>query len=382
VVPVAAAPERRLRIRLENEGNDGAVLGAFRTVARLLPTRDDPLLDRLFALECLLQAGSVARGVAHQLLPARADAAWYVEQEWEPDVPHVAILGQAISTIDAIGEDPPAHWGRRLTEATSEIASRRTKYGLISSPGLLAPVIRGMGVLGLTPPDIVIDGLRSYLTASPDPLVAAQLADALARCRSSDRLAREAARVAFTSPDQGTATAIGRWWLAERWELAHKEPAPANTSDIDQARAQALGSPPPTDAPLPAMLAEVAGRSSGRLLIIPATRLGQIQERGRKHVLIENCAWRVLFSTTLGALALAHLRPIVDWLTKHTGSGPPSPAILQAAVGAIVLIAVTANMTAVQALYRRLGRETPLYPTLITVVLTAAAQLLAYAWFP
>jgi hypothetical protein len=81
-------------------------------------------------------------------------------------------------------------------------------------------------------------------------------------------------------------------------------------------------------------------------------------------------------------LALAHLRLIVDWLTKHTGSGSPSPAMLQAAVGAIVLIAVTANTTAVQALYRKLGRETPLYPTLITVILTAAAQLLAYAWFP
>lgn len=377
MVPVAI--ERRLRAKAE--GADTA-FSVFRMAAERLPARDDSLLDRLFALECLLRSGRTARAMLPQLLPARSDAAWYIEQNWEPDIPHLAVLGQAISTIDASGDDPPASWVPKFSETFTEIAARRTRLGLASSPELLAAVLRGLGVIGLVPPETLLDGVRAYLTASRDPVITAGLADALARGRPGSQLARHAAMATFSSPEQGTSAAVARWWLADRWEALRQEAALVSTGDVEEAQTQALSSPLPTDATAIAMLAEVAGRSIGKLVIVSSTKLGEAREGIRVRTLVENCAWRLLFSVTFGALALAHLRSIVTWLTARIGTAPPEAAILRTAAGVVVTIAVLSNITAVQALYRKLGRDAPVYLSLITGALTALGGFYAYARYP
>jgi hypothetical protein len=350
--------------------------------AERLPVRDDPLLDRLFALECLLRSGRTARATLPQLLPARRDAAWYIEQNWEPDIPHLAVLGQAISTIDASGEDPPESWVPKFSETVTEIATRRTRLGLASSPELLAAVLRGLGVIGLVPPETLLNGVRAYLTASRDPVITAGLADALARGRPNAQLARQAAVATFSSPEESTSGAVARWWLAERWEVLRQEAALVSTADLEEVQAQALSSPMPTEAAAIAMLAEVAGRSIGKLVIVSSTKLGEAREGIRLRILVENCVWRLLFSSTVGVLVLAHLRSIMTWLAARIGITTPEAAMLRSAAGVVVTIAVLSNITAVQTLYRKLGRDSPVYIALITGALTAIGSLYAYVRYP
>lgn len=117
------------RRRPQPHDNDIRLL-TFRSAVDALPAPDDPLTDRLFALECLLRGGRSARAVADQLRAARADADWYVGQTWEADVPHVAALGQAISTINAAGGDPPAAWPPLLEETATRLISLPVRFGL------------------------------------------------------------------------------------------------------------------------------------------------------------------------------------------------------------------------------------------------------------
>jgi len=248
----------------------------------------------LFALERLLRAGREARAAAQELVPARRDAEWQVEQDWEPDVPHLAVLGQAISVLVAAGEDPPTEWVRRLAATAAELAVRRRRFSLASSPGLLAPVLRGMAVAGLTPPSAILEHVRSYLAASPDPVVAAELGEALCRHRANSALSKQAMVATFGTTKEGVVVAVARWWLVERWRALCAEPPPVKASDIEEARTQAL-SLPVSAGSAAAMLAEVTGRNLGRLVIVSLTALGEIREGLRHRTIVENLVWRALF---------------------------------------------------------------------------------------
>ena len=364
--------EQRLRSQVQRSDVSFTI---FRAAAESLPAPDDPLLDRLFALECLLRGGREARTAAHNLLAARRDAQWYLDQDWEPDVPHLAALGQAISAIDAAGEDPPAAWPPRLAETAAELAVRPARFGLGSSPALLAYVLRGLGAAGLAPPPPLLDAASAYLAAAPDPVVTAQLAEALARHRTTGDLARQALLVTFTSLAPTHASAAARWWLAERWQALRGEPAPVGSNDIEDARTQALCSPPTSDPPIPAMLAEVAAQSISRLVIIPAATLGRVREAAGVRTIIENLAWRVLFLVASAVAVLAKLPVVLNWLLP--GPGVPPKEALQAAAG---LVTVTVGATAAVLLrltYRKLGRQEPPYLELLTGAIAAIGALLA-----
>jgi hypothetical protein len=364
--------ERRLRVHAQDSDVSFTI---FRAAAESLPAPDAPLLDRLFALECLLRGGREARTAAQSLLAVRREADWYLDQEWEPDVPHLAALGQAISTIDAAGEDPPAGWPPRLAQTAADLATRPARFSLASNPALLACVLRGLGAAELAPPPAMLDAASAYLATAPDPVLTAQLAEALARHRTASDLARHALLVTFTSPAPTHAGAVARWWLVERWHTLRGESAPVDHNDIQDARTQALCSPPTSDAPVPAMLAEVAARSISRLVIVPAVVLGRAQETAGVRTIIENLVWRYLFVVGIAAAALANLPVVLDWLLP--GSGMPPKEALQAAVG---LITVTVGATAAVLLrltYRKLGRQEPPYLELLTGAVAAAGTLLA-----
>jgi hypothetical protein len=364
--------ERRLRVHAQ----DGDVsFTIFRAAAESLPTPDAPLLDRLFALECLLRGGREARTAAQGLLAARREADWYLDQEWEPDVPHLAALGQAISTIDAAGEDPPAGWPPRLAQTAAELATRPARFGLASSPALLACVLRGLGAADLAPSPAMLDAASAYLATAPDPIVAAQLAEALARHRTARDLARQALLVTFTSTTPTHASAVARWWLAERWHTLRGEPAPVAHNDLEDARTQALCAPPTSDAPIPAMLAEVAAHSISRLVIVPAAALSRAQEMAGVHTIIENLVWRVLFIVGIAAAVLVNLPVVLGWLLP--GPGVPPKEALQAAVGLITITVGATTAVLLRLTYRKLGRQEPSYLELLTGAVAAVGTLLA-----
>ncbi len=362
------------RLRAQAQGNDVS-LTTFRAAAEALPTPDDPLLDRLFALECLHRGGREARTAAHSLLDATRDAAWYLDQEWEPDVPHLAVLGQAISTLNAASEDPPAAWLPRLAETATKLATRPARFGLASNPTLLACVLRGLSAADLPPPSPLLDAASAYLNTGPDPVVAAQLAEALARRRTGSDLARQALLATFARPESTHPVAVARWWLAERWHALRGEPAPVSDNDLEDARTQALCSPPTTDPPIPAMVAEVTARAINSLVIVPLATLARTRESAGIRTIIENLVWRILFVVAAAATLLIKLPAVLGWLLP--GSGAPPREALQAAAG---LITATVGATAAVLLrltHKRLGRQEPPYLELLTGAVAAVGTLLA-----
>jgi hypothetical protein len=364
--------ERRLRVHAQDTS---VSLTTFRAAAAALPSRDEPLLDRLFALECLLRGGREARTVAHTLLAARREADWHLDQEWEPDVPHLAALGQAISTTDAAGEDPPAAWPSRLAETAAELATRPARFSLASSPALLASVLRGLGAADLPPPPLLLDAASAYLAAAPDPVVAAQLAEALARHRTAADLAQHALAVTFTSLTPTPATAVARWWLAERWQAHRGEPAPVSQDDVENARTQALCSPPTSEAPIPGMLAEVAAHSISRLVIVPADALGRAREAAGVRSIVENLVWRVLFTIAIAAALLIRLPVVLGWLLP--GAGAPPKEALQAVAGLTTVTVGATTAVLLRLAHRKLGRQEPPYLELLTGVVAAVGTVLA-----
>jgi hypothetical protein len=298
---VSLAVERKRRA--ETPTAEG-LLTVFRAVVRNLPTPDDSLLDRLFALECMVRAGRKAMAVSQGLLAVRREAELYIEQDWEPDVPHVAVLGQALSVIDAFGEDPPGEWGPRIATTVDQLSQRNSRFGLTSSGPPIAAVIRGLVVVNLPIPSKILDAIEAYLEASSDPVSIADLAEALARHRSTRQLAKRAAAAVFV-PTKQASGAIAQWWLAERWELSLKEPIAAKASDVEDARLVALSSANPEEAPLAAMLAEVIGRGMATLVVIDSNTLVRVRERSRLWSVVENYSWRVSFLALLAAVATA-----------------------------------------------------------------------------
>jgi hypothetical protein len=364
--------ERRLRVHAQDSDVSFTI---FRSAAESLPAPDDPLLDRLFALECLLRGGREGRTAAQNLLAVRREAEWHLDQEWEPDVPHLAALGQAISTINAAAEDPPAAWPPRLAHTAAELATRPARFGVASSPALLACVLRGLGAADLAPPPAMLDAASAYLANAPNPVVTAQLAEALARHRTASDLARHALLVTFTSPAPTHAGAVARWWLAERWQTLRGEPVPVAQDDVEDARTQALCSPPTSDPPIPAMLAEVAARSIGRLVIVPAAALGRAQETAGVRTIIENLVWRVLLVVGIAAAVLANLPVVLGWLLP--GPEVPPKEALQAAAGLITVTVGATTAVLLRLTYRRLGRQEPPYLELLTGAVAAVGTLLA-----
>jgi len=181
--------------------------------------------------------------------------------------------------------------------------------------------------------------------------------------------------VTFTSPAPTHATAVARWWLAERWQTLRGEPAPVSENDIEDARTQALCSLPASDAPIPAMLAEVAAQSISRLVIVPAATLGRTRETAGARTIVEILVWRVFFIVGIAAALVVKLPMVLGWLLP--GPGAPPKEALQAATALIIVTVGATAAVLLRLTHRRLGRQEPPYLELLTGAVAAAGTLLA-----
>jgi hypothetical protein len=331
----------------------------LRRAGERLPGRDDSLLDRLFALECVTRGGSPARLAATVLASARRDAERYLRDDWEADVPHLAVLGQALAAVDAADEDAPRQWEESLADGVDEVVGRQTRFGLTSDPILLAAVVRGLAVTGGTLPVKVLDAANEYLGDRPTPAGAAEVAEALSRHRGGLEIARTGARAAYEAPADEAAV-VARYWLAERWRSLHGEELPVGAKALARVRTQILAAPTPNGSRLAAMLAEVAARSINSLIVMSAESLGRIRAGLRTRTFAEMYLWRVIAIGVACYLTLANLETIIGNVWKWLGAEkPPSTDIVRAFAGAVVYVAATLIVLAIDAAYRRSGRTVP-----------------------
>jgi hypothetical protein len=327
---------------------------AYREAIARLPNREAPLIDRLFALECLARAGRDARAEREKLAPARRAAEAVIEDEWEADVPHAALLGQALAAIGALDEDPPSSWPPLLEQTLNDLAQRQTKFGIASDPILLASVIRGLATAQTLVPNRLLDAARGYFEQGPSALGAAELAEALAQHRNGEELARYAAEIVFSERHASSrGSAVARWWLADRWRSVTSEDVAA-VDVVAAARAQALMTGA-SDVRTAAMLAEVAGRSVETLIVLPEAELERLRARSRGRSLMENYAWRTLSLVAAGAVILWQLRRLLGWV----GIDKPTAKLIDGITVAVVTLATAAIVIASKAGLRRLGRPIP-----------------------
>jgi hypothetical protein len=350
VVPLIGRREKQA-----SGGELDAPLAAYRAAVTRLPERDDSLLDRLFALECLARGGRDARAERVRLLPARRAAEAYIDEQWEADVPHAAVLGQAIAALDALDDDPPPEWPQLLEQTLGELERRQARLGIASDPLLLAGVIRGLAASSLPLPTRLLDAARDYFEQRPNAIGAAELADGLVRHRNGRALARHAADIVFSerhSSDDGVA--IARWWLADRWLDVLGEPV-ADEDAVAAARAQAVVTTAPTNPRVAAMLAEVTGRGVELLVLLPSTTLEVMRASARGRSLVENYLWRTLVIVGAVTAAVIYLRDILGWV----GVEQPNEALLTAVTVTLVTLASAAVVVATKSAYRRTGRTVP-----------------------
>jgi hypothetical protein len=349
VVPLIGRRDRQVGHEL------GAPIAAYRAAVTRLPERGDSLLDRLFALECLARGGRDARGERERLLPARRAAEAYIDEQWESDVPHAAVLGQAIAAVQALDDDPPAAWSPLLEETLGDLEQRQARLGIASDPLLLAGVIRGLAASSLPLPTRLLDSARAYFEQRPNALGAAELAEGLARHRNGRELARHAADIAFSERHASDdSVAIARWWLADRWVDVLGEPV-ADEDAVAAARAQAVVAAAPANARVAAMLAEVTGRGVESLMLLPSATLEVIRASARGRALVENYIWRTLVIVAVVTVAVIYLRDILGWF----GVEKPREALLTALTVTLVTLASAAVVIATKSAFRRTGRAVP-----------------------
>lgn len=371
MVPLARRASRAYGRELE------APLAAFKAAVAALPTREDALVDRLFALECLAKAGRGARQERDRLLPARRAAEDYLDESWEPDVPHANVLAQALSTIAALDDDPPSSWVSMLDETLVTLAKRQARHGVTTTPLVLASVIRGLTTSGLAVPSWLLDAVRGYFESGPTAAATAELAEALSGHRSGTALAQQATEIVFSdrhASDPGAA--IARWWLADRLK-GSIEPT-AGAGKIATARAQAIVAPPPSDPRLAAMLAEVSGRATQSLVLLPESELELLRAQSKGSALFENYAWRTIFASAPFVLALVYLKPVLGWL----GNDEPSARTLTGLATLLTLVVSCLVVTTIWATLRRLGRDPGLFSLLASLVFTVAPTIAVYFLYP
>lgn len=352
-----------------------APLVAFRGAVAALPTRDDAVVDRLFALECLARAGRDARDERNQLLSVRRAAEDFIEDGWEADVPHANVLGQALSTIAALDDDPPMNWSELLDETVDALAARQTRHGVTTTPLVLVSVIRGLTTSGRAVPKWLLDGTRAYFEAGPTVAASAELAEALNRHRSGAQLSAHAAEIVFSDRHRNDpGVSIARWWLAERIGSG----AAIGAEKVAAARAQAITAPTPGNVRLAAMLAEVSARAVETLVLLPESELELLRARSRRRSLIENYAWRTTAVMTPLILAIIYLRTTLGWLGDHQPSARTLSGlafVLTALVGVVVTIAGWHAA-------KRLERDLGLFGVVMSIAMPLVPAALVYFLYP
>jgi hypothetical protein len=338
-------------------------LQVLRAAAAALPTqRDDPLDERLFALECVARAGRETQSERQLLSPALLTAEDFID-DWETDVPHANVLGQALSTYAALDAEAPSDWSARLDEALTTLEQRHTKHGITTTPLILASVIRGVTSGGLSVPRWLLDAARSYLESGPTAAPAAELAEALARHHSGHDLANQLTQTVFArAHDNDEGAAIARWWLSER--VAGLFDDVVGRDAVATARIQALVSAPPRNPRLAAMLTEMSGRAVGILVLLPSDELQRLRNERSLRAGIENIVWRAMAIVAPLVVVLIYLKPFLQWV----GYGTPGAKALQAIAGGVTALAVIVLWLGGLAIVRRVGRKADALMAVATVI--------------
>lgn len=338
-------------------------LAVLRATAAALPTqRDDPLDERLFALECVARAGRETQPERQLLGPALLAAEDFIEG-WEADVPHANVLGQALSTYAALDADAPRDWAARLDKTLTNLEQRHAKHGITTTPLILTSVIRGVTSGGLPIPRWLLDAARSYLESGPTAAPAAELAESLARHRSGHDLAHQLTHTVFArAHDSDEGAAIARWWLSER--VAGMFDDVLGRDAVAAARVQALVAAPPTNPRLAAMLTEMSGRAVGTLVLLPADELQRLRNETSRRAAVENLIWRTLAIIAPLIVALIYLKPLLHSFSNAS----PSAKALQAIAGGVTAVAMIALWLGGLAIVRRLGRKPDALMAVATVI--------------
>jgi len=353
------------------------VLGVVQRAQERLPERDASLADRLFALECAARGGRAVAPTVERYRPALREAEWWLDETWEADVPHAAVVGQALSAANALDVDPPSNWAGLLDEAVTALESRRQgRFGIGGDPSLLAAVLRGLDAVQMGAPEWLLTDATAVLGERRSSEATAELADALARHRSGQPLVANAVAAAFRADEWTDADApYARWWLASRRkEVDHQLSARA----IDDARLQALAAADPINAKAAAMVLEAAARASGELIITSAASLSADRSREDKRLRAKLAAYRGAFLSLIWVAGLVSAHRVGHAIASVFGASSEH-TYRQATVGILIALLVFTVAESIGAVAEAYGHKQPRWATAIEYAGAAAAGIIGAA---
>jgi hypothetical protein len=350
-----------------------AVLTVGQRAQERLPGADAPLLDRLFALECAARAGTAGAPIAERYRSSLRDVDWWLEEEWEPDVPHTVVLAQALSATAALGLNAPVGWQDKLSSALDVLEKRRTKFGLGHDPALLAAVLRGVAATELQVPAWVRDACDSCLDEYAPVGAVAELTDALYRNAAQPGLAAKGVSAVFAGADASDHdAAYARWWLSGRQPGISIHLGPSAVGD---GRLQALAAAEPFEGRVAAMLMEVAFREAGQLIIGTEKEVADARSKADAYIRITRALYRGLFFAALIVGVLIDLHHIAVVLAPKRSIGAYERAIVGICL-ALLSYCITGTAGAI---YKATGREVPEWTRRFEALIALIAGIIG-AW--
>jgi hypothetical protein len=351
------------------------VLGVVQRAQERLPERDASLADRLFVLECAARGGRAVLPTVERYRPALREAEWWLDETWEPDVPHAAVVGKALSAANALEVDPPSNWPDLLGEAITALERRRQgRFGIGGDPSLLAVVLRGLDAAHMRAPEWLLTDAADVLNQRRSSEATAELADALARHRSGQPLVANAVAAAFQADKWTDADApYARWWLASRRkEVDHQLSARA----IDDARLQALAVADPLNGKAAAMVLEAAARASGELIITSAATLSADRSRKDRRMQAELAGYRGAFLSMIWVAGLIFVHRLAHAAASVVSATSAHP-YRQTIVGVLIALLVFTVAESCGAIAKAYGRDQPRWATGIEFAGATAAGIIA-----
>lgn len=358
-----------------NSRGEAVVLAVVQRAQERLPGPDAPLLDRLFALECAARGGRAVAPTVERYRDALREAEWWLDDNWQPDVPHAAVVGQALSATHALDRDPPSAWPGLLVDALAVLEARRgARFGLGGDPSLLAAVLRGLDAAQITPPEWLLTNAAAVLEEWRSAEATAELAEALARHRNGRPLVANAVAAAFKSDQWNDPDApYAGWWLASRREDIEGHLV---SQAVQDARLQALTTADPADGKAAVMMMEAAARAVGDLVIVTSTSRNAELSREDRRVRVSQALYRCLVFAGVLVLGLIELRGLGADVADVTGVSNEH-SVRQVLAGVLTVgLGLCVSGTA-KAVARSYGKRPPESARYIEVVTTTAAGIIA-----
>jgi len=356
---------------------EAAVLMVVQRAQERLPDQDAPLPDRLFALECAARGGRAVAPAIERYRSALREAEWWLDETWEPDVPHAAVVAQALSAANSLDQDPPSNWADLLAEAVEALERRgRARFGLGGDPALLAAVLRGLDAAQLPAPEWLLTAAAKVLSEHRSAEATAELADALARHRFGSPLVANAVTAAFRTDAWTDADApYARWWLASRRKEVDHE---LSTRVIDDARLQALATANPLDGKAAAMVLEAAARASGDLIIASAAALSFQRSREERRTRAKLAGYRGAFLSLLWVVGLFRVSALAHAAARGLHANHEH-AYRQTVAGILVALLFYTIAETIGAVASAYGHRQPKWAKAIEIAGTAAAGIIGAA---